>query len=43
LDLQREIAWSLGDTLTAEELDLEPELKLAPATNAIERREQFVA
>jgi hypothetical protein len=41
--VQREEALSLGDTLKAEELDREPELKLGPAANAIERREQFVA
>ena len=29
--------------MRAEELDREPELKLGPAANAIERREQFVA
>ena len=33
----------LGDTLKAEELDREPELKLGPAANVIERREQFAA
>jgi hypothetical protein len=43
LEVQREEALSLGDTLKAEELDREPELKLGPAANAIERREQFVA
>ena len=36
-------ALSLGDTLKAEELDREPELKLGPAANAIERREQSAA
>jgi hypothetical protein len=36
-------ALSLGDTLKAEELDREPELKLGPAANAIERRAQLVA
>lgn len=41
--MQREEALSLGDTLKAEELDREPELKLGPATNAIERRAQLVA
>ena len=40
LEVQREEALSLGDTLKAEELDREPELKLGPAANAIERREQ---
>ena len=34
---------SLGDTVKAEELDREPELKLGPAANAIERRAQLVA
>ena len=41
--MQREEALSLGDTVKAEELDREPELKLGPAANAIERREQFAA
>ena len=43
LEVQREEALSLGDALKAEELDREPELKLGPAANAIERREQFAA
>ena len=43
LEVQREEALSLGDVLKAEELDREPELKLGPAANAIERREQLVA
>jgi hypothetical protein len=43
LEAQREEALSLGDTLKAEELDREPELKLGPAANAIERREQLAA
>ena len=43
LEVQREEALSLGDTMKAEELDREPELKLGPAANAIERREQFAA
>ena len=43
LDVQREEALSLGDVLKAEELDREPELKLGPAANAIERREQLAA
>ena len=43
LEVQREEALSLGDTVKAEELDREPELKLGPAANAIERREQFAA
>ena len=41
--MQREEALSFGDTLKAEELDREPELKLGPAANAIERRAQLVA
>jgi hypothetical protein len=41
--VQREEALALGDVLKAEELDREPELKLGPAANAIERREQFAA
>ncbi|MDR7127558.1 MobQ family relaxase [Pseudotabrizicola sp. 4114] len=43
LEAQREEALSLGDTLKAEELNREPELKLGPAANAIERREQWAA
>ncbi|ESW59181.1 MAG: molybdopterin-guanine dinucleotide biosynthesis protein MobA [Rhodobacter sp. CACIA14H1] len=43
MEAQREEALSLGDTLKAEELDCEPELKLGPAANAIERREQLAA
>ena len=43
LQAQREEALSLGDALTAEELNREPELKLGPAANAIERRAQLVA
>jgi hypothetical protein len=43
LEVQREEALSLGDTVKAEELDREPELKLGPAANAIERRERLVA
>ncbi|MFC3530438.1 MobQ family relaxase [Paracoccus mangrovi] len=43
LEVQREEALSLGNTLKAEELDREPELKLGPAANAIERREQLAA
>ncbi|WP_271215159.1 MobA/MobL family protein, partial [Pseudonocardia halophobica] len=43
LEVQREEALSLGDTLKAEELDREPEQKLGPAANAIERRAQLVA
>lgn len=43
LEVQREEALSLGDVLKAEELDREPELKLGPAANAIERRAQLAA
>lgn len=43
LEVRREVALSLGDTVKAEELNREPELKLGPAANAIERREQFAA
>jgi MobA/MobL family len=43
LEVQREEALSLGDTLQAEKLDREPELKLGPAANAIERRVQLAA
>lgn len=43
LEAQREEALFLGDVLKAEELDREPELKLGPAANAIERRAQLVA
>ena len=43
LEVQREVALAKGDELRAEALDREPELKLGPAANAIERREQFAA
>ena len=43
LEAQPEEALSLGDNMRAEELDRSPELKLGPAANAIERREQFAA
>jgi len=43
LEVQREEALSLGDVLKAEEPDREPELKLGPAANAIERRAQLVS
>jgi hypothetical protein len=43
LEVQRDEALSLGDMVKAEELDREPELKLGPAANAIERREQLAA
>jgi hypothetical protein len=42
-EVQREEALSLGDLLKAEELDREPDLKLDPAANPIERRTQLVA
>lgn len=41
--MQRDQALCLRDTLKAEELDREPELKLGPAANVIERREQLAA
>lgn len=43
LAVQREAALSVGDELKAEELDRDPEVKLGPAANAIERREMKVA
>jgi hypothetical protein len=43
LEVQRAEALSIGNTLKAEDLDREPELKLGTAANAIERREQFAA
>lgn len=43
LAAQREAALEQGDALMAEELDREPEVKLGPAANAIERREQLTA
>ena len=43
LEVQREVALAKGDELRAEALDREPELKLGPAANAIERREQRAA
>ena len=43
LAAQRETALEQGDALKAEELDREPEVKLGPAANAIERRAQLVA
>lgn len=43
LEAQREDALSRGDALSAEELDREPEVKLGPAANAMERREQAAA
>jgi len=43
LEKQREAAQSRGDTLSAEELDRDPELKLGPAANSMERREKAAA
>ena len=39
LEAQREAALERGDQLSAEELDRDPELKLGPAANSMERRE----
>ena len=38
LEAQREAALERGDMLAADELDRDPEIKLGPAVNAIERR-----
>lgn len=43
LAVQRETALTQGDALKAKELDREPEVKLGPAANAIERREMMSA
>jgi hypothetical protein len=43
LAAQRADALDRGDDLTAEELDRDPELKLGPAANAMERRAQAAA
>lgn len=43
LEAQREEALHQGDELKAEELDRAPEVKLGPAANAMERREQRAA
>ncbi|MEP5730340.1 MAG: MobQ family relaxase [Sulfitobacter sp.] len=43
LEAQREAALEQGDDLTAEELDRDPELKLGPAANSMERREKAAA
>ncbi|MEM6899809.1 MAG: MobQ family relaxase [Pseudomonadota bacterium] len=43
LEAQREAALERGDALTAEELDRDPELKLGPAANSMERREKAAA
>ncbi len=43
LEKQREAAQERGDTLSAEELDRDPELKLGPAANSMERRAKSMA
>jgi hypothetical protein len=43
LEKQRETALDKGDTLSADELDRDPELKLGPAANSMERREKAAA
>ena len=43
LEKQRETALDRGDKLSAEELDRDPELKLGPAANSMERRAKAVA
>lgn len=43
LEAQREEAVEQGDPLKAEELDRDPEVKLGPAANAMERREMRAA
>jgi hypothetical protein len=43
LEKQRETALDQGDTLSADELDRDPELKLGPAANSMERREKAAA
>ncbi|MEM1150788.1 MAG: MobQ family relaxase [Pseudomonadota bacterium] len=43
LEAQREAALERGDQLTAEELDRDPELKLGPAANSMERRAKAMA
>lgn len=43
LEAQREAALERGDELSAEELDRDPELKLGPAANSMERRAKAVA
>ncbi len=43
LEKQRELAQDRGDELKAEELDRDPELKLGPAANSMERREKAAA
>lgn len=43
LEAQREAARERGDEVKAEELDRDPELKLGPAANSMERREKASA
>ena len=43
LEAQREAALDNGDTLSADELDRDPELKLGPAANSMERRAKAAA
>jgi hypothetical protein len=43
LEAQRETALDQGDTLSADELDRDPELKLGPGANSMERREKAAA
>jgi hypothetical protein len=43
LEKQREAAHARGDEVKAEELDRDPELKLGPAANSMERREKAAA
>ena len=43
LEAQRETALDRGDSLSADELDRDPELKLGPAANSMERREKAAA
>ena len=43
LEKQREAAQKRGEELKAEELDRDPELKLGPAANSMERREKAAA
>ncbi|MAQ45115.1 MobQ family relaxase [Sulfitobacter delicatus] len=43
LEKQRETALDRGDKLSAEELDRDPELKLGPAANSMERRAKAMA
>ena len=43
LEAQRKAALEQGDQLSAEELDRDPELKLGPAANSMERRAKWMA